>query len=202
MEEGLIGLMGGSFDPIHCSHIALAREAMDQACLHKVLFLVSGRPPHKQSLGASAQDRLAMARLALENEPWAEASDVELRPGTVYTVDTLRLLQERLPGRSFAYIIGGDTLLDLRNWRRFPEVAGLCSFLAAMRGGVQDGPVRQEAKRLAEEFGARIRLLPLSPAPLSSTQVRSRLRQGLSTEGLLPASVREYIDQHQLYGEE
>ena len=181
MEEGLIGLMGGSFDPIHCSHIALAREAMEQASLHKVLFLVSGRPPHKQSLGASAQDRLAMARLALENEPWAEASDVELRPGTVYTV---------------------DTLLDLRNWRRFPEVAGLCSFLAAMRGGVQDGPVRQEAKRLAEEFGARIRLLPLSPAPLSSTQVRSRLRQGLSTEGLLPASVREYIDQHQLYGEE
>ena len=111
-----VGLMGGSFDPIHLGHIAIAREARDALQLSHVLFLPSGRPPHKAHLGASPAQRLEMTRLAVEPLPWAQASDVEVcRQGTIYTVDTLQILSSQHPEAAFYYIIGADTLLDLPN---------------------------------------------------------------------------------------
>lgn len=201
METAALGLMGGSFDPIHLGHVALARAALEQAGLSSVLFLVSGNPPHKRALGAPAERRLELVRLALMDEPWAEASDIELRPGTVYTVDTLRLLRARLPDTPLCYIVGADTVLDMHSWRDFPAVASLCSFLAAMRGGVDEEAVQAEAERLRSLYGARVRFLRGLPPAVSSTLVRERLQAGLSTEGLLHPAVRACIDRYRLYAE-
>ena len=122
-----VGLMGGSFDPIHLGHIAIAGEARDALQLSHVLFLPSGRPPHKAHLGASPAQRLEMTRLAVEPLPWAQASDVEVcRQGTIYTVDTLQILSSQHPEAAFYYIIGADTLLDLPNWRNTQKVCTLC----------------------------------------------------------------------------
>ena len=134
-----VGLMGGSFDPIHLGHIAIAREARDALQLSHVLFLPSGRPPHKAHLGASPAQRLEMTRLAVEPLPWAQASDVEVcRQGTIYTVDTLQILSSQHPEAAFYYIIGADTLLDLPNWRNTQKVCTLCRFICLHRPGVAD----------------------------------------------------------------
>lgn len=202
MERQIIGLMGGSFDPIHLGHVQLATLAYEQANLDRVLFLVSGNPPHKRSLGASAQQRLDMVSLALEGLCWAQASDVELRDGTVYTLDTLHILHTQLPQADYRYIIGSDTLLDLKNWYHFPEVAGLCGFLCVLRSGVDREAVIAESERLTLTCGADIRFLCGQPDGISSTFVRERLHARLSTEGLLLSSVRDYIDKHGLYGKE
>ena len=106
-----VGLMGGSFDPIHLGHVFIAEQARAALGLERVLFLPSGRPPHKAHLGASAAQRLKMTQLAVQGLPWAQASDVEVfREGTIYTVDTLGLLHESMPEADFTYIIGADTL--------------------------------------------------------------------------------------------
>lgn len=182
MEEGLIGLMGGSFDPIHCSHIALAREAMEQASLHKVLFLVSGRAsPQAKPGGQQAQDRLAMARLALENEPWAEASDVELRPG------------HRVHGGHPAPAARAPAgpLLCLYHRRGHPAgPAQLAPFSGGGRavqllGGpcaaaCRTAPSGRRPSAWPRNLERASACSPSPPRPSPPTQVRSRLRQGLS----------------------
>ena len=132
-----VGLMGGSFDPIHIGHVRIASEARKALDLDRVLFLPSGRPPHKAHLGASAAQRLEMTKLATQGLPWAEASDIEVfREGTIYTVDTLTILTAQHPETDFYYIIGADTLLDLPNWRNTKKVCTMCRFICVRRPGI------------------------------------------------------------------
>ena len=195
-----VGLMGGSFDPIHLGHIAIAREARDALQLSHVLFLPSGRPPHKAHLGASPAQRLEMTRLAVEPLPWAQASDVEVcRQGTIYTVDTLQILSSQHPEAAFYYIIGADTLLDLPNWRNTQKVCTLCRFICLHRPGVADKAIGTALEDLRSRYGAQVHLVPASGPDISSTEVRRRVARGQSTEGLLPGAVRAYIDRENLY---
>ena len=190
-----VGLMGGSFDPIHLGHIAIAREARDALQLSHVLFLPSGRPPHKAHLGASPAQRLEMTRLAVEPLPWAQASDVEVcRQGTIYTVDTLQILSSQHPEAAFYYIIGADTLLDLPNWRNTQKVCTLCRFICQHRPGVADEAIGTALEDLRSRYGAQVHLVPASGPDISSTEIRRRVARGQSTEGLLPGAVRAYID--------
>lgn len=195
-----VGLMGGSFDPIHLGHIAIAREARDALQLSHVLFLPSGRPPHKAHLGASPAQRLEMTHLAVEPLPWAQASDVEVcRQGTIYTVDTLQILSSQHPEAAFYYIIGADTLLDLPNWRNTQKVCTLCRFICLHRPGVADEAIGTALEDLRSRYGAQVHLVPASGPDISSTEVRRRVARGQSTEGLLPGAVRAYIDRENLY---
>lgn len=195
-----VGLMGGSFDPIHLGHITIAREARDALQLSHVLFLPSGRPPHKAHLGASPAQRLEMTRLAVEPLPWAQASDVEVcRQGTIYTVDTLQILSSQHPEAAFYYIIGADTLLDLSNWRNTQKVCTLCRFICLHRPGVADEAIGTALEDLRSRYGAQVHLVPASGPDISSTEIRRRVARGQSTEGLLPGAVRAYIDRENLY---
>ncbi len=195
-----VGLMGGSFDPIHLGHIAIAGEARDALQLSHVLFLPSGRPPHKAHLGASPAQRLEMTRLAVEPLPWAQASDVEVcRQGTIYTVDTLQILSSQHPEAAFYYIIGADTLLDLPNWRNTQKVCTLCRFICLHRPGVADEAIGTALEDLRSRYGAQVHLVPASGPDISSTEIRRRVARGQSTEGLLPCAVRAYIDRENLY---
>ena len=195
-----VGLMGGSFDPIHLGHIAIAGEARDALQLSHVLFLPSGRPPHKAHLGASPAQRLEMTRLAVEPLPWAQASDVEVcRQGTIYTVDTLQILSSQHPEAAFYYIIGADTLLDLPNWRNTQKVCTLCRFICLHRPGVADEAIGTALEDLHSRYGAQVHLVPASGPDISSTEIRRRVARGQSTEGLLPGAVWAYIDRENLY---
>ncbi len=195
-----VGLMGGSFDPIHLGHITIAGEARDALQLSHVLFLPSGRPPHKAHLGASPAQRLEMTRLAVEPLPWAQASDVEVcRQGTIYTVDTLQILSSQHPEAAFYYIIGADTLLDLPNWRNTQKVCTLCRFICLHRPGVADEAIGTALEDLHSRYGAQVHLVPASGPDISSTEIRRRVARGQSTEGLLPCAVRAYIDRENLY---
>lgn len=195
-----VGLMGGSFDPIHLGHITIAGEARDALQLSHVLFLPSGRPPHKAHLGASPAQRLEMTRLAVEPLPWAQASDVEVcRQGTIYTVDTLQILSSQHPEAAFYYIIGADTLLDLPNWRNTQKVCTLCRFICLHRPGVADEAIGTALEDLHSRYGAQVHLVPASGPDISSTEIRRRVARGQSTEGLLPGAVWAYIDRENLY---
>lgn len=195
-----VGLMGGSFDPIHLGHVLIAEQARAALSLQRVLFLPSGRPPHKAHLGASAAQRLEMTRLAVQELPWAQASDIEVfREGTIYTVDTLGLLHERMPDADFTYIIGADTLVDLPNWRNIPKVCTLCDFVCVHRPGIGSDTVARALERMRSEFHKHVQLIAASGPDISSTEIRARIAQGCSTDGLLSESVRSYIDRENLY---
>ena len=195
-----VGLMGGSFDPIHCGHIAIAEAARDALQLQRVLFLPSGHPPHKAHLGATPLQRLEMTRLAVEGRPWAEACDAEVRrAGTIYTVDTLQILSAQRPEAAFYYIIGADTLLDLPNWRNTQKVCTLCRFICLHRPGVEEEKIRAAFSDLRTRYGAHIDLVPASGPDISSTEIRRRIAEGLPTQGMLPPPVRAYIDREKIY---
>ena len=195
-----IGLMGGSFDPIHLGHIEIAKQAKDAMKLDQVWFIPSGRPPHKAHLGAAAAQRLEMTRLAIAELAWASSCDIEVfREGTIYTVDTLGLLTAQYPETTFCYIIGADTLVDLPNWRSPEKVCRLCEFICIKRPGIDDATVQRAMQRMETEYGKRIYLIDVSGPDISSTEIRNALAAGENTQAMLPEAVRNYIDRENLY---
>jgi len=194
-----IGLMGGSFNPIHCGHLNMARAALDSGMVDQVLFLPSGNPPHKRSGLADKLDRLAMARLAISGEPDMEICTEEIdREGVIYTVDTLTILRQKMPDARFYYLIGADTLRVLHTWRRAEDVIHLCAFLVVMRPGEDEADVLEAAARW-RALGAQIDFLPARLMDISSTEIRERMEDGRSLEALVPAQVEAYIRAHGLY---
>ena len=194
-----IGLMGGSFNPIHLAHVHLARQALAGGWADEVVFLPTGNPPHKRAGLADKEHRYAMTCLAIAGEENMRASRVEIdREGTIYTVDTLGILRAAQPDCEFVYLIGADTLFQLKTWRRIEEVITLCTFLVCMRPGEDEESTGREAQ-LWRERGARIELMNAEKMDISSTGVRERLASGLSTQGMLPPSVAQYIRDHALY---
>ena len=196
-----IGLMGGSFDPVHNGHLKLAREALAAGCVERVLFLPTGNPPHKLGRLAPKLDRLRMVELALEGEAGMAVCREEIdRDGVIYTVDTLKSLACALPGCRLDYLIGADTLHALGTWRQVDEVIRRCGFLVMMRSGEEESGVRA----LADDWrakGARIAFLPVCKVDVSSTQIRERVKKGLPIGGLVPPSVAAYIAALGLYRE-
>lgn len=198
MAKERIGLLGGSFNPIHSRHMDIARCALREATLSRVLLIPTGNPPHKHQGLAPANHRLEMARLSALEQPGFSASSIEVtRRGIIYTVDTLRHLHKQFPSGEFFYIIGEDTLLDLPNWRSPDEVFSLCRFLVCRRS-TQDAS--QHPIRIAlEARGAQFTFLSLPPVDVSATAIRAQLAQGLAPDTLSP-QVMEYIQLMGLYG--
>lgn len=195
-----IGLFGGSFNPIHNGHLGLAGAATRQFGLEQVLFVPCRVPPHKPSpLLAPAIHRMEMCRIATQGVPGFMVSDIEQQlPEPSYTLDTLTELRRRHPGNEWFLIIGADMLLTFQKWHRWQEFAGLATLLAAARELGQRQALEHKARELAD-FGLKAQVFDLEVIELSSTVLRGMIAQGESTEGLLPAGVREYIDAHSLY---
>ena len=195
-----VGIMGGTFDPIHNGHIVIAEYAYTEFGLDEVLFIPTGEPPHKTDLLTPGEDRLHMVQLAVAGIPWAKASDIEIRrKGTTYTIDTLHTLHAMYKDAEFYFIVGEDTLPLIMTWRHAPEVAALTKFLAVERGGVTLD-MRRIQKQAAEEIGAEIHFMHGEGPEISSSGIRERLRDGMDVSEWIPEPVREYIAEHGLYG--
>ena len=183
-----IGLMGGSFNPIHCGHVALARAALESGRVERVLFLPTGNPPHKKEGLADKFDRLRMVELAVKHEAGMAVCREEIdRDGVIYTVDTLAALKRKMPDCTLTYLIGADTLRALGTWRRVETVI----------------ETREEVIRLAglwTQRGAQIDFLDARKMDISSTQIRKQIQKGLPFERLVPQAVADYIHEHGLYG--
>ena len=199
MPKERIGIMGGSFNPIHVRHLEMAASAKREQKLERIIFLPTGNPPHKREGLEDAEHRFEMTRLAVFNTPGFTASRMEIdREGIIYTVDTLLKLQKQMPNAAFDYIIGEDTLLDLPNWRKPDKVFTLCRFLVCCRTS-EDAASLPIVKKL-EKRGATFTFLKLDPSPVSSTAIREKLQNGMETPEI-PPQVEEYIRLMGLYGQ-
>ena len=194
-----LGIMGGTFDPIHLGHLHVAGAALDEAALDQILFLPDGDPPHKTP-NCPAASRLHMVNLAIQGEPRFIASDMEIRRrGRTYTVDSLLALKQEQPGRELVYLIGSDTLFLFPTWRTAEKVAQLCTMLVVLREGDQVKEVRAEQARLNREYGLVSHLLKARGLPISSSQVREAIRQGEDIKALVPKAVAAFIQENRLY---
>jgi nicotinate-nucleotide adenylyltransferase len=198
-EVGLrLGIMGGTFDPIHIGHLAAARAAMDCADLHRVLFVPSAQPPHRLPASAPAEDRLEMVRLAVQGEPRFEVSDVEAkRGGRSYTVDTLTDLHLDRPDDELFLILGWDAARLFSTWREPQRVSGLASVVIVTRPGL-DPPKPSELAATGLPPARVIKCIVPTP-DVSGSELRRALAAGESVEGKLPAAVERYIASHHLY---
>jgi len=193
-----IGIMGGSFNPVHKRHLEIAACARREFDLDRIIFLPTGNPPHKRVGLEDAEDRFEMTRLAVYGMQGFMASRMEIdREGIIYTVDTLSRLQKQMPDTAIDYIIGEDTLLDLPNWRKADKVFTMCRFLVCCRTSdeVRTHPIVDEL----EKRGASFAFMTLPPSEVSSTAVRAALQNGEEADQL-PPQVEEYIRLMGLYG--
>jgi nicotinate-nucleotide adenylyltransferase len=199
MAKERIGIMGGSFDPIHQGHIRMAQCALESLRLDKVLMLLSGNPPHKPDI-TPAEHRYRMVCAACAGldglEPCREEVD---RTGVIYTVDTLSILHEKYPKAELFYIIGADTLMELHKWRMFEKVLTLCTFLVCPRSWNYTPKQLDEERKRLTALGGQFILLDMEVVDVSSTDVRNAIRNGESTP-LLPVQVRQYAQSAGLYG--
>lgn len=197
-----LAMFGGTFNPIHNGHVRMALDFAGQLALDRVLLIPTNIPPHKAYREeVTGQDRLAMCRLAAEGHPELEVCGLELeREGPSYTVDTLRALHRREPDAEWYLITGADMFLTLLDWKEPDEIFRLATVCAVPREK-SDIFVLQTHANALKCRKASTRLLDLPRMPVSSTQIRERLRAGESITGLVPRPVEQYILQHNLYRE-
>ncbi|HEY8863433.1 MAG TPA: nicotinate-nucleotide adenylyltransferase [Candidatus Dormibacteraeota bacterium] len=192
-----IGVLGGTFDPIHLGHLAAAKAAMECAHLDRVLFVPSAQPPHRAAAQAAAEDRLAMSRLAVDGESHFEVSDIEAkRGGKSFTVDTLEELQRSFPNDHLFLILGWDAARLFRSWHEPDRVSELASIVIVSRGKAQ--PMPSEIKGLAPE---RLIICHVSTPDISGSELRRSISAGESAAGKVSPAVERYIAAHHLYGD-
>lgn len=189
-----IGILGGSFDPVHTGHLILASDAAEQLELDRVLFVPAAQAPLKSSSPTvSAEDRVEMLRLAIADDPRFELSTIEVnRGGTSYSIDTASAIAAERPEAKLFWIIGGDQARQLQDWDRIDELSQLVEFACLSR---------DETFQLPEGLPQALRIHPLQGRRLdiSSTEIRERLKSGASTKYFLPEPVFRYINARNLY---
>jgi len=194
-----VGVLGGSFNPIHHAHLFTAETAAAALRLDRVLLVPAAQSPFKRSATVSAEDRLAMTELAAGNNPLLSVSSVDLdRPPPSYTVDTMALLQEQLRSASLHLIMGIDALQDLLEWRDLERLLDLATLAVVSRPGHALEIPEPVARRLGRRT-ARIKLIRMPLLEISSTDIRRRLARGLPVRYLLPERVERYIGERRLY---
>jgi nicotinate-nucleotide adenylyltransferase len=197
---GRIGVMGGTFDPIHYGHLAAAEEARVRIGLEQVLFVVAGMPPHKLDEEVTpVEHRLAMVRLAIASNPYFAISTVDVeRPGPSYTVDTISILQKQFGARAEIYFIMGlDSLVELPTWHQPQRLVQLCRLVAVRRPGFQVDPAQLETS--LPGISSRLQIIDMPEVDVSSTELQERVREGLPIKYQVPEEVERYINDHELY---
>jgi len=212
-----LGVLGGSFDPVHLGHLALAEQARQLLGLERMLLLPTASPPHKPALAlAPPRHREAMLRLAVAGRPGLEICELELAGDrTHYTIDTLRALRQGPPACRPVFVMGMDSLLEIETWKEYRRLLEEFDLAVMDRSGEQPAVARQRlsadvAPRLVElgnapldaGAGGRIFHIPAEPVPISSTEIRSRVARGLPVDQLVPPGVAGYIRESGLYREE
>jgi nicotinate-nucleotide adenylyltransferase len=194
-----IGLLGGSFDPIHNAHLELARSARTELALDAVWFIPAGQPWQRDPLAATAQQRWDMVNLAIAGLPGLHACDIEIkRQGPSYTIDTVRALRAAHPDTAFTFILGADQLRNLPTWNDWREIVAQVDLAAARRPGYDDSAPPELLAALAAH-GHRLHRLAMPEIDLSATRVRERIARGQPLDALVPAAVAHYIARHRLY---
>lgn len=190
------GLLGGSFDPVHVAHIALARHALRHLALDTVTLIPAARPWQRGELRASSKQRLDMLRIAIADESGMEVSTVEMeRDGPTYTIDTLRALPE---DRQYFWILGADQLANFCTWKEWQDIVARVELAVAARPGSALLPPEALRTRL-DAMGRELHVLPMAPTDVSATAIRHRIASGQPTDGMLHPGVAQYIQRHGLY---
>lgn len=193
-----LGILGGTFDPIHMGHLAAARAAMECADLDRIVFIPSAQPPHRAMATAPAVDRLAMTTLAMQGETGFEVSDVEVsRGGTSYTADTLGDLHREHPADDLFLILGWDAARLFRTWHEPDRVSSLASVVIVDRPGL--GPVKASELAGLGLDPARVVTCHVATPDVSASALRRAIAAGRPVSGQLPLSVERYIAEHRLY---
>jgi nicotinate-nucleotide adenylyltransferase len=202
--ERRIGILGGTFNPIHIAHLIIAEAARESYHLHKVLFIPSANPPHKEDEEIiAASHRYRLVSLAIADNPFFELSDIEMkREGRSYSVETLHDLRDHdTEPTDYFFIIGADSVPELCTWRNIEELATLCTFLVAPRPGWDVEHLALMNLGLPDWLKHQLlaNVVPVPPIGISSTEIRDRIQKGLSIRYLVPGAAEEYIAQHNLF---
>ena len=196
-----IGLLGGSFNPVHPGHLLLAESARDQYGLDKVLFIPAGNNPFKEmDKEIDRRHRLKMVELATRSNPYFEVLSIEIdRPGMTYTVDTIEQIKQTYPESAFYFITGADIMFEITLWKGAPELLASVNFITTFRPGYSHNKLDARIEELQEIYGARIYKLFTSEMDIASSDIRGRVKNGYSIKYLLPETVEQYIIENQLY---
>ena len=205
MNRKKIGIMGGTFNPIHNGHLVLAETAYEQFKLDQILFMPTKNPYYKKmNQSATLKDRSAMVKLAIKDNPAFAFSDLELlRDGNTYTVETLRILTKNHSDTDYYFIMGADSLYHFETWRDPQDILNMAVLLVAARDDVSSHAIEGQIEYLENKYeSAKIHCLFTPNLEISSNNIRKRCKEGRSIRYLLPEKVREYILKHGLYQEE
>lgn len=194
-SEISIGIMGGTFNPIHFGHLLAAEEARQQFKLKEIIFVPVARPPHKNQQNiVSPEDRYKMTCLAVKSNKYFKASDIEIkRKGTSYSQDTVVEFKKIYKNAKIYFITGADAIAELDTWKNANELHKLCQFIAVNRPG--------HRLKIKKEYLKFTHILEIPGVAISSTEIRHKVQQGKSIKYLVPENVERYIYTHKLYQE-
>lgn len=198
-----IGIMGGTFNPIHNAHLMMAQAAYEQYKLDEIWFMPSAKPPHKnQDEIAEKEHRKRMVQFAIDKIPHFKISNIEYkRAGKTYTYDTLVELKKEREDAHFYFIMGGDSLAQFEQWYHPEKIVKLCTILAASRDEISYEQTKEYCKQLSERLDGDFRPLKIPAMSISSHEIRKRIKKGKSIIGYCPEPVVRYIQMHRLYGD-
>lgn len=196
-----IGIMGGTFNPIHIGHLLLAETAKEIFLLDKILFIPSGYPYMKDtSEVVDKKMRMEMTRLAISDNPSFSISSIEVdREGNTYTFETLIELKNQQPNTEFYFILGADSLYDMELWKNPETIFSYCVILAAVRDDKRQKELGEQIHYLERKYNAKIKLLPLKEMAISSTDIRNKIKCNKSIRYMVPDKVIAYIKKNRLY---
>lgn len=197
-----IGIMGGTFNPIHCGHLFIAEEVMSDCFLDEIIFVPTGTPPHKNNKeildGKIRYDLVNKAILGNKN---FKVSDIEIkRSGYSYSVDTLKELNERYDKTQFYFILGADAFLYLKKWKNIDKLNQYCSFIVVARPGYDKELLLEESELLNTKYNINSQIIDIDGINISSTTIRERIRLGKSIKYLVPKNIIIDILENKLYG--
>ncbi|HZH93494.1 MAG TPA: nicotinate-nucleotide adenylyltransferase [Tissierellaceae bacterium] len=196
-----IGLMGGTFNPIHLGHLLMGEYIREEWDLEKVIYIPSGNPPHKTEVDVlDSAYRLRLVELAVKDNPYFQMSDIEFsREGFSYTIDTIRQMSIEYPYERLYFIIGTDTLFELETWKNFQEIAKEIEFIMYGRSNHSEEDIQNKISGLRNDYGFRINRSKGPEIEISSTQIRDRVKRGLSVKYMIPDILIEEIRKESLF---
>lgn len=196
-----IGIMGGTFNPIHIGHLMIAQRALEEYHLDQVIFLPNGNPPHKADADVlDASHRAAMVRLAIQGHEGFSFSDMEIKKSTLsYTSETLETFRQMDPEASYYFILGADSLDYLGEWHEPQEIFDRAVILSAPRGEYTIPRMEEKVQELKKCYTAEIGLMHLPNVEISSSWIRQTVKEGYSVKYYVPDAVEAYIKAHSLY---